>query len=184
MKTKRTIVGLLALCACVSAMTVAANAAEAPTFTPSMTLRDMNTDFGILPMPKKDVSQEAYHSYMHAGNSTTTAIPITNGDFDRIGRIIEDMAYQSSRTVRPAYYEVTLKGKVARDDSTAHMLDIIYSDINLDLAILYGAVLPIDSQMRNFLITGETDYLSKITSLKKSCQRKIDEIVEIFTDAE
>ena len=60
-------------------------------------------------------------------------MPITNTEDDLAGRLIEDMAYQSSITVRPAYYDVTLKGKVSRDNDSGDMLDIIYANKCFDI---------------------------------------------------
>ena len=48
-----------------------------------------------------------------------------------LGRIIEDMAYFSSETVRPAYYEMMLAGKLARAEEDSrdardyHELDLV-----------------------------------------------------------
>ena len=148
----------------------------------SLTLRDMDTDFGILPMPKQDAAQKNYASYMHVGHTATTAIPITNDDPDRMGRIIEDMAYQSSLTVRPAYYEFTLKGKISRDEASVRMLDLIYSNINLDLAILMSNVLPIDKNMRAFLAEGSRDFMSVIASEKNNCLTEINDYVKALAD--
>ena len=39
--------------------------------------------------------------------------------------------------VKPEYYEVILKGKLTRDQESAEMLDIIYSNFVVDPADLY-----------------------------------------------
>lgn len=137
-------------------------------------LRDMNTDFGLLPMPKYDESQTEYTSYIHANWTSTCCVPITNDNLDLAGRILEDMAYQSYLTVRPAYYDVTLKGKVSRDDESGEMLDIIYSNINLDLTLtMVTSGLPIDSTMRSVMIENRTDLASLIASQKSACEEII-----------
>ena len=82
-------------------------------------------------------------SYMHMGWSTTSAVPVTkNDDHDLTGRLLEDMAWKSSETVRPAYYDRTLQGKISRDDDSGEMLDIIYSGLNIDPSIIMAASLP------------------------------------------
>lgn len=58
-------------------------------------LRDMDTDFGRLPMPKYDDNQANYTSYMHTSNASTCCVPVTSGDTDPAGRILTDMAYMS-----------------------------------------------------------------------------------------
>ena len=136
-------------------------------------LRDMNTDFGLLPMPKYDDNQANYTSYMHTSNASTCCVPVTSGDTDLAGRILTDMAYMSYKTIRPAYYEKTLKGKASRDEESGGMLDIIYSDIRLDLtfAMVFSG-LPIDDTMRSAAIKNVTDLASMIE--KKKSEKIID----------
>lgn len=141
-------------------------------------LREMDKDFGILPIPKYDTDQENYTSYLHCGWAHTTVLPVTNSDLELTGRILEDMAYQSSITVRPAFYETTLKGKISRDNDSGDMLDIIYAHINLDLVVLMADQLPVDTNMRSFLIDNNTDFVSKIASLKSQCEKKLADNVE------
>lgn len=146
--------------------------------------RDMDADFGLLPMPKYDEKQEQYASYMHTINSSAVAVPITNSDADLTGRILEDMAYQSGLTVRPAYYDVTLKGKVSRDNDSGDMLDIIYYNVKLDMAVLLAERLPVDNNMRSFLVNNSTDFASTITSLKKRCRVILQKDVEAILELE
>lgn len=98
-------------------------------------LRDMETDYGIIPVPKNDESQENYSVYSHATHNSTVSVPTTSsGKLDMLGRIIEDMAYFSSETVRPAYYDMMLAGKLARAEEDVEMLGIITNSISYDLA--------------------------------------------------
>ncbi len=143
-------------------------------------LRTMETDFGILPMPKYDSAQADYASYVHSGWTSTTAVPATTVDMELAGRLIEDMAYQSSVTIRPAYYDATLKGKISRDEESGKMLDIIYSNIRLDPVLLMANVLPVDSNMREFVIKNETAVVSKIAALTDKCETAIAQHVETF----
>lgn len=106
-------------------------------------------------------------------------MPVTADNLDLTGRILEDMAYQSYLTVRPAYYEITLKGKVSRDNESGEMLDIIYSNINLDLTLAMSlSGLPIDTTMRSAMIDNRTDLSSMIASQKSACE----EIIKKNTD--
>lgn len=147
-------------------------------------LREMDKDFGILPIPKFDDAQENYTSYIHCGWAHTTTLPLTNGDTELTGRLLEDIAYQSSITVRPAFYDTTLKGKISRDNDSGDMLDIIYAHINLDLVVLMADQLPVDTNMRSFLIDNNTDFTSKIASLKSQCETKLAQNVEKILELE
>jgi hypothetical protein len=100
-------------------------------------LRGMDSDFGILPMPKFDESQEAYYTWVSPWIASGVVIPASSPDVERTGRILEDIAYESSKIVKPAYYDVTLEGKFTRDVESADMIDIVLANRVYDLSMLY-----------------------------------------------
>ena len=108
-------------------------------------------------------------------------MPVTNTDPDLAGRILEDAAYWSEQILKPAYYDTTLKGKISRDNESGEMLDIIYSKINLDLALLIPD-LPIDNTMREILIKNNTDFVSTIEKQMSKCDKTVDKFVQKITD--
>jgi len=106
-------------------------------YVASTILRDMETDFGILPLPKYSEIQDNYITFSHYDHNSSVSLPITSyNDCEMLGMIIEDMAYFSMDTVRPAYYDKVLSGKIARDEGSVAMLDIITDNISYDLAFL------------------------------------------------
>ncbi len=102
----------------------------------SSRLRDMKDDYGILPMPKLNVSQDSYSGFTHDG-CTVFGIPTTASDPDMVAAFMEAMCAESYRRVTPAYYDITLKLQIARDPLFAEMLDIITSGIYFDFACIY-----------------------------------------------
>ncbi len=86
-------------------------------------MRDMDTDFGIVPWPKYDEAAE-YCTNVDAGTNMCI-IPMTAGDPERTSIILEAMSAIGYDKVLPAYYEVALQTKASRDDDSAEMLDII-----------------------------------------------------------
>ncbi|MCL2158997.1 MAG: extracellular solute-binding protein [Oscillospiraceae bacterium] len=100
-------------------------------------IRDMDDDFGIVPYPKLDASQEAYHSVMGT-NAMSFGIPSSAEDIERIGTITCAMTAVSMDTVRPAYFESTLKRKRARDDESLDMLEIIAATRIVDVGLIFG----------------------------------------------
>ena len=101
------------------------------------TLRDMETYYGILPIPKYSEAQPAYSTFSHTIHNSTVSLPKTSLDrLDTLCMIIEDMAYFSMDTVRPAYYSRMLEGRLARDEGSAEMLEIITKNISYDITYL------------------------------------------------
>ena len=146
-------------------------------------MREMENDFGILPLPKHDESQKDYRSNLHSDWSSSTCVPISNGDIDGTGRVLEDMAYQSSLTARPAFYEITLKTKVSRDSESEKMLDIICKNPNIDLCLAmknYG--IDIDQLLRQAGTDNNINIISKVDQNLEKYNAIIREVCESFAN--
>lgn len=94
-------------------------------------MRDMDSDFGIIPYPKLDETQKYYKTTSRDGRSMF-CIPIDAGDPDYSGLITEALCVASNRILKPVYYEKVLKGRVARDTESSEMLDIIREGLTFD----------------------------------------------------
>ncbi len=100
-------------------------------------LRDMESDFGIIPTPKYDAAQESYVTYNALGNSTGFVIPIT-ADPEISAVISDQLAYEGWRDIVPVYYDIALKSKYGRDERSADMLDLIMSNIRCEFTQVYS----------------------------------------------
>jgi len=101
-------------------------------------LRNMETDFGIIPPPKFNKEQDGYYVAIHPGCTGSVAIPVTVDNTERAGIIIEALTAESKYTLLPAYYDISLKTKFARDDESSEMLDIIFANRIYDVGQLFG----------------------------------------------
>ena len=99
-------------------------------------LREMETDFGILPYPKYDEAQQKYYSH-RADDYSVMLIPVTLINKELVGAVSEAMACESNKNVMPAFYEDALKNKYSRDEKSVAMLDLIMDGRVADLSILY-----------------------------------------------
>jgi len=100
-------------------------------------LRDMENEFGMVPMPKLDSAQDRYYTTYNYGNASSLSIPVTNARLADTGLIAEALAAESMYTLTPAYYEVALERKYMRDEESRAMLDIILSSRAGDLTTIY-----------------------------------------------
>ncbi|MCL2813260.1 MAG: extracellular solute-binding protein [Oscillospiraceae bacterium] len=91
-------------------------------------LRSMDKDFGILPLPKLDESQPIYRTDVISYTGCLMCVPVTTSNPERTGHILEAICAESKYTTMPAYYDVTLKTKMARDEDSSDMLDIIFAN--------------------------------------------------------
>ena len=101
--------------------------------TSTATMRDMKSDYGVLPYPKYDTEQEEYYSFAH-DQMTIFAIPLTvsNNDIDAVSAFLEVMASEGHNTVMPTYYEKVLTTRNVRDPESVEILQGILSSVNND----------------------------------------------------
>jgi hypothetical protein len=142
-------------------------------------LRGMEADFGLVPMPKFNEQQAEYYTWTSPWIASGLVIPQTVADADYVGMVLEELAYQSMITVRPAYYEVTLESKYARDEQSAAMVDIILGNRVYDLAMVYnwGGVGNLINNMTN---ARQDNFASQYESIAEAAKTAIDKTNEEF----
>ncbi len=100
------------------------------TIASAVEFRDIDFGVGIVPYPKYDTEQEDYISLDWGG---LMGVPSTISDPAMVGAVIELLSYESEETVIPAYYDVLLSGKLARDEETIRMIDILFDTITYEI---------------------------------------------------
>ncbi len=98
-------------------------------------LRDMKDDFGVLPLPKYDETQEKYHS--RTCQPMVLMVLQTCKDTSFTGAVLEALSFEGYKNVVPAYLDDTLKYKYQRDEASITMLDLIFSSMTIDLGETY-----------------------------------------------
>ncbi|MCR5262933.1 MAG: hypothetical protein K6D94_03590 [Clostridiales bacterium] len=100
--------------------------------------RDMTDDYGVLPTPKFDEKQERYYHDASLGNSPTTGVPVSASDPDTVSYILEAICWSSYYQVLPDFYDNYLNTKLARDEESVEMLQLVHSTLYYDLGALYN----------------------------------------------
>ncbi len=98
---------------------------------------DCNFNYGIVPYPKFDEDQEGYYT-MADIYCMLFGVPISCADPDFAGFMLEALSAEGSTTSLPAYYEVSCKTKYTYDEESAEMLDLTFSGIRYELAMVFG----------------------------------------------
>lgn len=103
-------------------------------------LDDMADDFGIVPVPMYDESQDSYHSLINPWVSTCFAVPtlIPESDLEFVGAVLQSMGAESRNYVYKAYYDVALKYQKTRDEDSVTMLDTIFESRGCDIGMIYA----------------------------------------------
>ncbi|MBQ2709299.1 MAG: hypothetical protein IJF67_13610 [Clostridia bacterium] len=143
-------------------------------------LRDMKADYGILPFPKYEESQKAYHTFSRSTHAVI-GMPVTCPDYDRAGAVLEAIACVNHETVVPVYFETALKVKYSRDDESAEMYDLILAGSTLNFGYLnkncmYGTVTPpVELFIDGAINPGS--FISSVAAARDAGQKKLDEYI-------
>jgi len=143
--------------------------------------RDMEYDYGILPLPKYDLNQESYYSYAQPWDSVGLSVPKTNEDTERSGMIIEALAAVGKYTSTPAQYEITLKTKFIRDEYSPKMLDIICETATYDLGHIYNFGGCFDVLNNSF--HRNQPFTSQLEKIMPKMQAEIDKTIKTFSES-
>ena len=137
-------------------------------------LAAMEDDFGILPYPMWDEAQGTY--YTGANDQFTVMVfPIDTQetDYEYLGTILESLAIESARTVRPAFYNSALKNRYSMDANTAKIIDLIMEGRRFDFSFQYGNDILVPYMFRNQIIAKSNDLVSVYEKSQKTIETKL-----------
>ena len=87
-----------------------------------------------------------------------------------------------SETVIPAYFEIALQTKFARDEDSAAMLDIIKQSRVFDLGYYNNNLVGVfANQFAAFAATDDRDFTSWYDKNLNSAQASLDELIAVYT---
>ena len=144
-------------------------------------MRDMESDFTILPIPKLDDEQDVYRTLI-ATSTHMTYVPVTTMDPSLTGKTLESLAYYSYKMVVPAYYETALKERYSRDVNTKVMLELIREHAVLPFEYAYSTALDWPhTVLANAILNNTSGKLaSTIESSVKLWNKRIEKLNETF----
>lgn len=144
-------------------------------------LRDMESDYAIVPLPKYDENQAEYSTGVHDSVSVW-CVPITNSDnAEMTGAFMEAFASQSYRDVTDVYFETLLKEKFARDEVTAEIFDIIKSGVYFDFILLHSSSLSnIGHMIRTVISSGSPDFASAYKRSEKVINKSLEKLIKAY----
>ena len=142
--------------------------------------RDAKFEYGVLPYPKFDETQENYGTMVSNG-IINFSVPVTSAGDEAVGAVIEAMSYAGLKFTTPAYFETALKIKYAQDDETSQMLDLIKNSEYTSLSTMFAAELegPDDIwKMTLYKETNEGMWASTAASKQDTYLTKLESFIE------
>ena len=143
----------------------------------TLELRDMNDNFGLLPMPKYDEAQAEYIT-MTGYSTTLLTVPKTQTDPERTGVILDALSYESWKNVLPVYYDVTIEQKGLRNEDSIEMLDIIREGRTAEFTRVLGITNTYVTSLYNMILSGSNTLASLAASNKTALETSIKTVVD------
>ncbi|MDD4772811.1 MAG: ABC transporter substrate-binding protein [Eubacteriales bacterium] len=144
-----------------------------------MFLRDMNDDYGVLPMPKYDESQERYMTDV-SGAGSMIIMPVSAADTEIVGNITEALAAAAYDMITPSLYDIIASTKNVRDEESARMVQLIIRNRVFDMAHMY--YIPGDDFCYDLLKAKSTDVASYFAGKEAAANSTLDKLVTAFLE--
>ncbi len=149
-------------------------------------LRNMESTFGVLPIPLYYENQESYHSLL--GIHTPLFVPVTaytNRHLETTQSLIEAMCYFSrymdlAPSLYDAFYENMTYVKLCRNEEDRLMLQLIFENKTYELDKTMNLV-GVSTMLSTMMATGKIDTLSHdLASLKETAYANLEEFLDKF----
>ncbi|MBR6676732.1 MAG: hypothetical protein IKL24_05315 [Clostridia bacterium] len=110
-------------------------------------LRNMEYEFGVLPMPKYTESQSRYISLINAAECSAIGVLPTGRDLRRTSNILENLAAESHRQsgIKSCYVDSVLSFMYVNDEKSRENLELIFSTGTFEQCQVYnwGGICPL-----------------------------------------
>ena len=141
------------------------------------THRQMETNYGILPIPKYDTAQENYSSLVWMHHDSILGISSTVKNTDMVEIVLEALSAESYYTVYRDFYDTVIMGRSARDQQSKEMLEIIFDTRSFDPGLIWDTT-PFAGKILRLSATGNSD----IASLWATYSGAIEDCVNTLND--
>lgn len=159
-------------------------------FTPTtirtirINFNEMESDFGLLPTPKYNKSQEQF--YTAVSTKSLFGVPVTTAseDYDFVGTVVEALAFESRQILIPEYYNAILENRYLRDDDSREMLEIIFQNRVYDLNLLFTSWGGFVSYLMGIAPGTSGEFVSYYDSKIEAAQASLDETINLYRGME
>ncbi len=142
-------------------------------------INDCEAHAGFLSTPKRDETQE---NYINCCTDAPWGIPATVGAEQQnvIGTVVEAMSCYNYKNILPAYYEVTMKARIADEPDDAEMLQLLADTRTIGFAYAYE--LPGNNMIEDMINNGSMGVASYLQKITKNADKQLEKLLESFAD--
>lgn len=140
-------------------------------------LRDFESNYGVLPLPKYDEAQDAYYTTAQDEHNLV-CIPKTCKNFEAVGAALDYLSCLSSETVYPAYFENTFQKKYMRSEEDSVMFDFIRSGMEFNFGAVFSNCIANPAHLFRVCINNQEPMASSYRTKEKTYVRKLENFLE------
>ena len=146
--------------------------------------KTMESDFGIVPIPKYEESQAVYSVYAYPF-FPLLSVPITvaGDDLEMAGVILEALSEESYKKLTPIFYDLAISGKYTRDEGSVEMLDLILRSRIYDPLYFNSWSGSLRDQLSSALQKDNADISSVYAKAEPKLSAALTETVEKFKES-
>ena len=137
--------------------------------------RDVELDFGILPLPKLDESQKEYSTIVNLV-TPFISVPVTVSAPDTVGFILEDLAAASGE-ITETYYSACMESKYTRDTESYEMINLARQNLTYDMGFVY-AWGGLSSKITGEIIVPNGNYASLLAQMQSAADTAMHKFVD------
>ena len=137
--------------------------------------RDIELDFGLLPLPKYDEEQENYSTMINL-STPFIFVPASVAEPDKVGFALEALA-EASGEITDTYYSVCMESKYTRDAESYEMIKLACENIVYDPGFIYdwGGL---GSKVKSAIMTGNSNYASLLAQNAPASTAAMEEFMK------
>jgi len=140
-------------------------------------LREIEFNFGILPLPKYDEAQERHQVFCGAG---LIGVPKNLTNPERTGAVAEALAFYSYKYIRPAFFDVVLENKAVRDEDSYEMITLMHENKTFDFGFNMGTASVYNMLTEVVINKNSTDFASHYKTVEKVINKQFEKLFESF----
>ncbi|MBQ7983161.1 MAG: hypothetical protein IJ302_06315 [Clostridia bacterium] len=142
--------------------------------------RDMESDFGIVPVPKFDASEDRYYAVVDE-HAPLLAVTVNAPDIAKTGAVLETLSWESMYTLTPVYNETLVKRKYTCDEDSIAMLEILADSrvYNITAMTNWGGLNDVaSSRFNSKKMIAVSDFEKKVKAAEKALEKDLEYFAE------
>lgn len=149
----------------------------------ALELRDMQAEFGMLPLPKLSNEQQAYHSISNRYFSSYAIIPLASPDAEIGATVVNAMAYYGNKLLREAVYDRSFRSlKLLRDEDSVEMFELIIETQIQDMGLFFTSTAY--SLVSSVAKTSASSFSSNLSKNADKIQSEVNKLNDIYKNKE